>query len=144
MLTSWRRLTPTGQISFLFGHSSTLVEIMKRNGVVHDKFLEWTEIYGPAYRINLLHYVMVFVACPETTKEMLMSPKYTKDKFLRDKIANLFGQRARKEVDEVIGMKQDISYDDLGHLGYLSQVRSLFLNKQQSFITIFSSSFSLH
>uniref|UniRef100_H3CWE3 Cytochrome P450, family 46, subfamily A, polypeptide 1, tandem duplicate 2 n=1 Tax=Tetraodon nigroviridis TaxID=99883 RepID=H3CWE3_TETNG len=79
--------------SFLFGHSSTLVEIMKRNGVVHDKFLEWTEIYGPAYRINLLHYVMVFVACPETTKEMLMSPKYTKDKFLRDKIANLFGQR---------------------------------------------------
>lgn len=30
--------------------------------------------------------------------------------------------RVSKEVDEVIGMKQDISYDDLGHLGYLSQV----------------------
>lgn len=27
-----------------------------------------TEIYGPTYRINILHYVMVFVACPETTK----------------------------------------------------------------------------
>lgn len=81
-----------------------------------------TEIYGPAFRINLLHYVMVFVSCPETTKvsfwkektlhnicaighsniasclhsvfqEMLMSPKYTKDKFLHDKIANLFGLR---------------------------------------------------
>lgn len=33
-------------------------------------------------------------------------------------------------------MKQDISYEDLGHLGYLSQVHSLFLNEQQSFITI--------
>ena len=30
--------------------------------------------------------------------------------------------RVTKEVDEVIGMKQDISYDDLGHLTYLSQV----------------------
>lgn len=44
--------------------------------------------------------------------------------------------RVKKEVDEVIGMKQDISYEDLGHLGYLSQVHSLFLNEQQSFITI--------
>lgn len=42
----------------------------------------------------------------------------------------------RKEVDEVIGMKQDVSYDDLGHLGYLSQVCSLFLSEQESFISI--------
>uniref|UniRef100_A0A8C6NK47 Cholesterol 24-hydroxylase n=1 Tax=Nothobranchius furzeri TaxID=105023 RepID=A0A8C6NK47_NOTFU len=31
-------------------------------------------------------------------------------------------EKLRKEVDEVIGMKQDISYDDLGKLVYLSQV----------------------
>lgn len=30
--------------------------------------------------------------------------------------------RAKKEVDDVIGMKKDISYDDLGKLVYLSQV----------------------
>ncbi len=30
--------------------------------------------------------------------------------------------RVRKEVDDVIGMKKDISYDDLGELIYLSQV----------------------
>ncbi|KAM9356314.1 cholesterol 24-hydroxylase-like [Pholidichthys leucotaenia] len=31
-------------------------------------------------------------------------------------------ERAKKEVDDVIGMKRDISYDDLGKLSYLSQV----------------------
>nr|QLC36660.1 cytochrome P450 46A1 [Kryptolebias hermaphroditus] len=31
-------------------------------------------------------------------------------------------EKVRKEVDDVIGMKQDISYDDLGKLVYLSQV----------------------
>ncbi len=30
--------------------------------------------------------------------------------------------RVKKEVDDVIGMKQEISYDDLGQLVYLSQV----------------------
>lgn len=37
--------------------------------------------------------------------------------------------RVKKEVDEVIGMKQDISYEDLGQLGYLSQVRTQKLEK---------------
>uniref|UniRef100_A0A3B4B802 Cholesterol 24-hydroxylase n=1 Tax=Periophthalmus magnuspinnatus TaxID=409849 RepID=A0A3B4B802_9GOBI len=31
-------------------------------------------------------------------------------------------EKARKEVDEVIGMKREINYDDLGNLTYLSQV----------------------
>ncbi|KAJ0061134.1 hypothetical protein NL108_008813 [Boleophthalmus pectinirostris] len=31
-------------------------------------------------------------------------------------------EKAKKEVDEVIGMKREISYDDLGNLTYLSQV----------------------
>lgn len=30
--------------------------------------LNRAETYGPAYKINFLHHVMVFVSCPETTK----------------------------------------------------------------------------
>ncbi|TWW69127.1 cholesterol 24-hydroxylase-like [Takifugu flavidus] len=79
--------------SFFFGHTSKILEIMKDDGVVHDLFLKWAETYGPVYKIYFLHHVMVFVSCPETTKEMLMSPKYTKDKFLHNRIGSLFGQR---------------------------------------------------
>lgn len=43
--------------------------------------------------------------------------------------------RVKKEVDEVIGMKQDISYDDLGQLVYLSQVHILKLGKNRNLIT---------
>uniref|UniRef100_A0AAZ3P445 Uncharacterized protein n=1 Tax=Oncorhynchus tshawytscha TaxID=74940 RepID=A0AAZ3P445_ONCTS len=56
--------------SFIFGHSAILSEIS--NGrVIHDKFLEWT--YGPVYRINGMHIVMLFVTCPDTTKVNLLS-----------------------------------------------------------------------
>ncbi|KAM6915229.1 cholesterol 24-hydroxylase-like [Xenentodon cancila] len=79
--------------SFLLGHSPTFVEIMKNERVVHDKFRDWAEIYGPVYRINMLHYVLVSVTCPEATKEILMSSKYPKDKFLYKKLFHLFGQR---------------------------------------------------
>lgn len=37
--------------------------------------------------------------------------------------------RVKKEVDEVIGMKNEISYDDLGQLVYLSQVCMLKLRR---------------
>ncbi|XP_024146435.1 cholesterol 24-hydroxylase [Oryzias melastigma] len=79
--------------SFLFGHSPTFLRIMKDGGVVHDKLLEWAEIYGPVYRVNALHFVLVNVTCPETTKEILMSAKHPKDKFLYEKLFYLFGQR---------------------------------------------------
>ncbi|XP_059211920.1 cholesterol 24-hydroxylase-like [Centropristis striata] len=79
--------------NFLLGHSPTFLRIMKKGDLVHDKFLEWAETYGPAYRIHVLHYVLVFVTCPEATKEILMSPKYPKDKFLCNSLFNLFGQR---------------------------------------------------
>uniref|UniRef100_A0A8C7Y371 Cholesterol 24-hydroxylase n=1 Tax=Oryzias sinensis TaxID=183150 RepID=A0A8C7Y371_9TELE len=51
------------------------------------------EIYGPVYRVNVLHFVLVNVTCPETTKEILMSSKHPKDKFLYKKLFYLFGQR---------------------------------------------------
>ncbi len=39
--------------------------------------------------------------------------------------------RARTEVDDVIGMKMDISYDDLGQLIYLSQVHVIMIEKMR-------------
>ncbi|XP_030577385.1 cholesterol 24-hydroxylase-like [Archocentrus centrarchus] len=79
--------------NFLLGHSPSFLRIMKNGENVHDKFLEWAERYGPVYRINILHYAAVFVSCPEATKEVLMSPKYPKDKFVYKRLFYLFGQR---------------------------------------------------
>lgn len=79
--------------SFFLGHSPTFVRIMKNDGNVHDIFQEWAEIYGPVYRINILHYIILGVTCPEATKEILMSSKYPKDRFLYNRLFNLFGQR---------------------------------------------------
>uniref|UniRef100_A0A8C7LXY8 Cholesterol 24-hydroxylase n=1 Tax=Oncorhynchus mykiss TaxID=8022 RepID=A0A8C7LXY8_ONCMY len=54
--------------SFIFGHLPTIQREMSNDRVVHDKFLEWAETYGPVYRINGLHAVMLCVTCPDTTK----------------------------------------------------------------------------
>ncbi|KAF1376368.1 hypothetical protein PFLUV_G00210800 [Perca fluviatilis] len=78
--------------NFLFGHSPTFLRLMKKGDIIHDLFLEWAETYGPVCRINILHYVALIVTCPKATKEILMSPKYPKDRFY-SKIFNLFGQR---------------------------------------------------
>ncbi|KAG7508919.1 cholesterol 24-hydroxylase-like [Solea senegalensis] len=79
--------------NFFLGHSPTLLRIMKNDGVVHDTFLEWAERYGSVYRLNILHYVTMVVSSPEATKEVMMSPKYPKDKFVYKKLFSLFGQR---------------------------------------------------
>ncbi|KAM9339329.1 cholesterol 24-hydroxylase-like [Symphorus nematophorus] len=79
--------------SFLLGHSPSLLWMMRNGHVLHDKLLEWSENHGSVCRINILHYVMVSVTCPEATKEILMSPKYPKDKFVYKRLFNLFGQR---------------------------------------------------
>nr|XP_013999265.1 unnamed protein product [Salmo salar] len=79
--------------SFLFGHSPTLLREMSNDRFVHDKFLEWAETYGPVYRINGMHVVVLCVTCPDTTKEVLMSPKYPKDSLVYKHLFNLFGQR---------------------------------------------------
>ncbi|KAL0963164.1 hypothetical protein UPYG_G00350550 [Umbra pygmaea] len=78
--------------SFLFGHSSTMLREMSNGRVIHDKFLEWSQTYGPVYRLNVLHTVTVCVTCPDTIKEVLMSPKYPKD-FVYKRLFNLFGER---------------------------------------------------
>ncbi|XP_041661420.1 cholesterol 24-hydroxylase-like isoform X2 [Cheilinus undulatus] len=61
--------------SFFLGHSPSMLEAMKGDGNVHDKFKEWTDTYGPVCR------------------EVLMSPKYPKDRFLYKRLFYLFDQR---------------------------------------------------
>ncbi|XP_053301363.1 cholesterol 24-hydroxylase [Pleuronectes platessa] len=79
--------------NFFLGHSPTLLRVMNGGGVIHDKFKEWSEVYGPVYRINILHYITLGITCQEATKEILMSPKYPKDRMVYKKLFNLFGQR---------------------------------------------------
>ncbi|CAB1339856.1 unnamed protein product [Coregonus sp. 'balchen'] len=79
--------------SFIFGHAATILRETRNGGVINDKFLEWSETYGPVYRINSMHIVMLFVTCPDTTKEVLMSPKYPKDSLVYKGLFELFGER---------------------------------------------------
>ncbi|XP_066551180.1 cholesterol 24-hydroxylase-like [Amia ocellicauda] len=79
--------------SFLLGHMPTMQREMDRDKVVHDTLLEWAEKYGPVYRVNFLHTVMLHVTCPEAVKECLMSLKYPKDPFTYKRLFNVFGKR---------------------------------------------------
>ncbi|KAK7907134.1 hypothetical protein WMY93_015746 [Mugilogobius chulae] len=78
--------------SFLFGHAAFFVEWLERDELILDLFLEWAQAYGPVFRINTLHHVILLVTCPKATKEILMSPKYPKEKYLYTRMFNLFGQ----------------------------------------------------
>ncbi|XP_058847753.1 cholesterol 24-hydroxylase-like isoform X1 [Acipenser ruthenus] len=79
--------------SFLLGHGPALNKAMEGYKLAHDKFLEWTETYGPVYRVNVLHRVMLLVSSPDAVKEYLMSPKYPKDPYTYNLLFNLFGKR---------------------------------------------------
>uniref|UniRef100_A0A8C9WPH1 Cholesterol 24-hydroxylase n=1 Tax=Scleropages formosus TaxID=113540 RepID=A0A8C9WPH1_SCLFO len=57
--------------SFLFGHSPAILRAMKEDEVIHDKFLEWHEKYGPVCRFNMLHFVVITVTSPEAVKVRL-------------------------------------------------------------------------
>ncbi|XP_068199451.1 cholesterol 24-hydroxylase-like isoform X2 [Antennarius striatus] len=78
--------------SFFFGNSPTIMHIMK-NGLVHDKYLEWAEVFGSVYKFSFLHYVFIVVTSPEATKTILLSPKYPKDNFVYKTLFSVFGQR---------------------------------------------------
>ncbi|KAI4895262.1 hypothetical protein NFI96_011742 [Prochilodus magdalenae] len=79
--------------NFLLGHIPTFKRETNSERIIHDKFLEWAETYGPVYRINSFHGVALVVSCPEATKEFLMSAKYSKDPFVYKRLFNLFGRR---------------------------------------------------
>ncbi|NP_001027519.1 uncharacterized protein LOC613111 [Xenopus tropicalis] len=77
---------------FIFGHSPTILRLMKNNKVVYDQYLDWVQKYGPVVRINALHRVIVLITSPEGVKEFLMSPKYSKND-IYDRVATLYGMR---------------------------------------------------
>ncbi|XP_056337493.1 cholesterol 24-hydroxylase [Danio aesculapii] len=80
--------------NFLLGHSPSLTKALySDDSLIYDLFLQWAEKYGPVYRINTLHYITIVVYCPEATKTIMMSPKYTKDPFVYRRMFNLFGKR---------------------------------------------------
>ncbi|XP_059504877.1 cholesterol 24-hydroxylase-like isoform X2 [Stegostoma tigrinum] len=79
--------------SFLFGHGPSIQKSMEDFNLIHEKFLEWSERYGPVVRLNVLHHVSVFVTDPEAVKEFLMSSKYPKDPYTYDLLFTLFGKR---------------------------------------------------
>ncbi|KAK7133481.1 hypothetical protein R3I94_015386 [Phoxinus phoxinus] len=79
--------------NFLLGHIPSFRRAMKSKSLLHDSFLQWGEKYGPVYRMNSFHYVMIMVHCPEATKTIMMSPKYLKDPFVYKRLFNLFGKR---------------------------------------------------
>ncbi|XP_043930500.1 cholesterol 24-hydroxylase-like [Protopterus annectens] len=81
------------RISFLFGHLPIFDKLTDEQKNTHEVFLQWAEIYGPVYRINALHKLMIFVTDPEAVKEILMSPKYQKAPEIYKAIVNLFGVR---------------------------------------------------
>ncbi|XP_069493934.1 cholesterol 24-hydroxylase-like isoform X2 [Ambystoma mexicanum] len=78
--------------SFFFGHLRLFMEIMKRNELIYDLLVEWVEKYGPVMRLYFLYTPVIMITSPEAIKEILMSPKYTKDKFY-NRIFSMFGVR---------------------------------------------------
>ncbi|XP_053331112.1 cholesterol 24-hydroxylase-like [Spea bombifrons] len=79
--------------SFLLGHIPTLKKAMENDKLIHDLFLQLAEEYGPVFRINTLHRVMITSTCPESVKEYLMNPKYPKDPYTYNRLSGLFGKR---------------------------------------------------
>uniref|UniRef100_A0A3P8R5N3 Cholesterol 24-hydroxylase n=1 Tax=Astatotilapia calliptera TaxID=8154 RepID=A0A3P8R5N3_ASTCA len=73
--------------SFFFGHSPTMLKAMKNDGIIHDKFLECLLL------LLLLLLCHTFVSFCFWFQEILMSPKYLKEKFAYKRLFNLFGQR---------------------------------------------------
>uniref|UniRef100_A0A4W4GVR5 Cholesterol 24-hydroxylase n=1 Tax=Electrophorus electricus TaxID=8005 RepID=A0A4W4GVR5_ELEEL len=58
--------------NFLLGHIPTFRREVNSDRVIHDRFLEWTEKYGPVYRVNSFHTVTLVVSCPEATKVYIL------------------------------------------------------------------------
>ncbi|XP_033846326.1 cholesterol 24-hydroxylase-like [Periophthalmus magnuspinnatus] len=79
--------------SFFFGHMNSFLTMTKTDQLVFDQCLEWSEKYGPVYRLNILHSVVLGITCPEATKEILMSSKFPKDKNFHKRIFYMFGER---------------------------------------------------
>ncbi|XP_072283556.1 cholesterol 24-hydroxylase-like [Pyxicephalus adspersus] len=79
--------------SFFLGHAPILAKAKENQKLSHDCFLRWSEEYGPVYRLNFLHYVVLNSSDPESVKEFLMSSDYPKDPITYNRLFYLFGRR---------------------------------------------------
>ncbi|KAM8920827.1 cholesterol 24-hydroxylase-like [Pelodytes ibericus] len=128
--------------SFLFGHSPTIIKLMKKESFIYDKFLEWVNLYGPVIRINGLHKVVVLAVSPEAVKEFLMSHKYQKDIFYKH-LASLFGVRFMgkglvTDRDYDHWHKQRRMMDPAFSRSYLIEMMGPFNEKAEDLMTVLS------
>ncbi|XP_014451951.2 cholesterol 24-hydroxylase isoform X1 [Alligator mississippiensis] len=79
--------------SFVLGHLPIFWKMQRKNELLHQLFMQWTETYGPIVRFNAFHRVLVIVFSPEGVKEYLMSPEYPKDRTVYGQLSHLFGVR---------------------------------------------------
>ncbi|XP_039597651.1 cholesterol 24-hydroxylase-like [Polypterus senegalus] len=96
--------------SFLLGHFIKFTKAADDYEVSHELFRQWAEAYGPVVRLNILHQVFLIVTSPEAVKELLMSPKYTKDPYSYKLLFSLFRQRFFG-----LGLVTDINHDRWYH-----------------------------
>uniref|UniRef100_A0A8C6SV36 Cholesterol 24-hydroxylase n=1 Tax=Neogobius melanostomus TaxID=47308 RepID=A0A8C6SV36_9GOBI len=82
--------------SFVFGHFSTFMKLARDdNKLIHDKCIDLDFGTVPNFSgrmVTLIHVHVCLVNCA-VFQEILMSPKYTKDKNFHKSIFNLFGER---------------------------------------------------
>ncbi|XP_034274345.1 cholesterol 24-hydroxylase isoform X1 [Pantherophis guttatus] len=92
--------------SFFLGHLPTLWRTLKNKELIHDLFLKWAEKYGPVVRFNAFHRVALLILSPEGVKEYLMSPQYSKDPRIYNRLRNVFGVRFLGN-----GLETDLDYN---------------------------------
>ncbi|KAJ1105398.1 hypothetical protein NDU88_002804 [Pleurodeles waltl] len=122
--------------SFLLGHAPTLNKSSEGHKVIHDKFLEWAEQYGPIFRINIFHRVVIYAISREAVKEFLLSPKYLKDPQVYDRLFSLFGVRFMgkgllTDTDHEHWYKQRRIFDPAFSRIYLKEIMGTFNEKAE-------------
>uniref|UniRef100_A0AAY4AYI8 Uncharacterized protein n=1 Tax=Denticeps clupeoides TaxID=299321 RepID=A0AAY4AYI8_9TELE len=103
--------------SFLLGHSRLIARESRSGRVVHDRFLEWAEKYGPVYRLNFLHYVIVPVYDQEATKRTL---------HLHDLLHRFLGNGLVTAIDHDLWYRQRRIMDPAFSSSYLRGLMSTF------------------
>lgn len=110
---------------------------MEEHKIIHDKFLEWAEQYGPVFRINIFHRVSIYAISSKAVKEFLMSPKYLKDPFVYDRLFSLFGVRFMgkgllTDTDHEHWYKQRRIFDPAFSRTYLKEVMGALNEKAEN------------
>ncbi|XP_043930623.1 cholesterol 24-hydroxylase-like [Protopterus annectens] len=122
--------------SFLFGHIKSINKYLNGPGLSHDKLLEWAEQYGPIYRLNALHRVILYAISPEAVQKYMMSSEYPKDPYVYNLLFSLFGVRFMgkgliTDPDHTHWYKQRRIMDPAFGHSYLKEMMGIFNEKAE-------------